>query len=254
MALVACVALLFSSCESPTTNTGGGTGGGDNTITISGTITQNGVAAAGVTVYLSSAASKTTTTGADGKYAFSGLEAVGQVMQIRFLITPSRFGTAFSPSNYEVRGASKTDANFAASAALYGTEEGSIVAPFTAGNQSGGTFNLADQFGNVILMDFASDDSPLCKERAQKAEALYQKYKNRGFTYVLIVIKGSAASWASTYGLTFPVLDDNSQTIYNAFRRSSIPLPIILDRNMTIRYKVEGFDLTGIEDWLNRLL
>ena len=247
------VVLSFPGCKTPTTNAGGG--GTDNTITVGGIITQNGVTMAGVTVYLSWAGSKTTTTGADGKYSFAGLDALGQgSMLIRYIITPSRVGTAFSPSNYEVGGVSKTDANFTASSAFYGTEAGSIVAPFTARNQSGGSFNLADHFGSVILMDFAADGDASCQENAKKAEALYQKYKNRGFTYILIVIQGSAASWASTYGLTFPVLDDNAQLIYSAFRKSSIPFPHILDRNMTIRYKIEGFNQTGIEDLLNRFL
>ncbi len=251
LALAVCVVFSCPGCKNPTTNPGGVDT--EVTVTFSGIITQNGAPLAGVTVYLSWAGSKTTTTGADGKYSFGGLDATGYG-RIRFFITPARIGTAFSPSNYEVGGMSKTDANFTASPASYGTEAGSIVAPFTAANQSGGSFNLADHFGRVILMDFASDGSAPCQERAQKAEALYQKYKNRGFTYILIVIQGSAASWASTYGLTFPVLDDNAQMVYSAFRKSSIPLPIILDRNMTIRYKVEGFNQTDIEYLLNQLL
>ncbi len=253
IALSSCIALACPGCKSPTTHTGGVDA--EVKITFGGTITQNGAPMAGVTVYLSWAGSMTTTTGADGKYAFSGLDASGgNNMRIRFFITPSRIGTAFSPSFCEVGGTSKDDANFTASPASYGTEPGEIVAPFTAANQSGGVFNLADHFGKVILMDFAADGTALCEETAKKAEALFQKFKNRGFIYVLIVIQGSPASWASTYGLTFPVLDDNAQAIYGAFRRSTVPLPIILDRNMTVRSKAESFNQFDIENLLNQLL
>lgn len=253
LGLAACVAFsFFAACKNDATNGGGG--GGSSTITISGTITQGGAAQAGVTVYLSWGASKTAVTGADGKYSFAGLEATGGTGLIRYYITPSRNGTGFSPSNYEVVGATKSDANFTASAASYGSEAGSIMANFTAKNQSGGNFNLSEQFGNVVLIDFTADWCLPCREKAQTAEAFYQKFKGRGFTYVLIVIEGSPSSWASTYGLSFPVLDDNTQKIYNMYRKSSIPLPHILDRNFTIRYKVEGFNQAEVEDMLNRLL
>ena len=242
---------FFAACKNDATDGGNG-GGGSSTITISGTITQGGAAQAGVTVYLSWGASKTTMTGADGKYSFSGLEATGGT-GYRYYITPSRAGTAFSPSNYQAS-ATKSDANFTASAASYGSEVGSIMANFTAKNQSGGTVNLSERFGDVVLIDFTADWCVPCREKAEKAEAFYQKYKNRGFTYILIVIEGSPASWASTYGLTFPVLDDNTQKIYNMYRKSSIPLPHILDRNFTIRYKVEGFNQAEVEDMLNKLL
>jgi cytochrome c biogenesis protein CcmG/thiol:disulfide interchange protein DsbE len=245
LSLAACVAFSFAACKNATTDGGGG--GGGSTITLGGTITQGGAAQAGVTVYLSWGASKTAVTGADGKYSFTGLTA-GQ-----YYITPSRAGTAFSPSNY-LASATKTDANFTASAASYGSEVGSIMANFTAKNQSGGTVNLSDRFGDVVLIDFTADWCVPCREKAQTAEAFYQKYKGRGFTYILIVIEGSPSSWASTYGLTFPVLDDNTQKIYNMYRKSSIPLPHILDRNFTIRYKVEGFNQAEVEDMLNKLL
>lgn len=252
LGLIASIALSSAGCKSATTDTGGG---GGSTITISGAITQGGAAQAGVTVFLSWGASKTTTTAADGKYSFAGLEAAAQgTARIRYLVTPSRIGTAFSPANYEVSGATKTDANFTASTATVGSEVGQIAANFTAKDQKGATFNLNDNHGDVILMDFTADWCVPCRAKAEHAEEFYQKYKSQGFRYVLIVIEGSPSSWASTYGLTFPVLDDNSQKIYNIFRKSSIPLPHILDRNMNIVYKVEGWNQSEVEDWLRRLL
>jgi len=246
LGLIACVALSFAACKSAATDGTGG--GGSTTITLGGTITQGGAAQAGVTVFLSWGASKTTTTGADGKYQFTNL-AAGQ-----YRITPSRLGTAFSPSYYDAVSATKSDANFAASAAAYGSEVNQIAAGFTAKDQKGNTFNFNDNHGNIILMDFTADWCVPCRAKAEHAEEFYQKYKAQGFTYVLVVIEGSPASWASTYGLTFPVLDDNTQKIYNIFRKSSIPLPHILDRNMNILYKVEGWNQAEVEDWLKKLL
>jgi hypothetical protein len=41
--------------------------------------------------------------------------------------------------------------------------------------------------------------------------------------------------------LTFPVLDDTSAGIWAIYGEGYVPLNIILDRNMTIRYKTAGY-------------
>jgi peroxiredoxin len=56
-----------------------------------------------------------------------------------------------------------------------------------------------------------------------------------------ILIDGSTAAWASQYGLTFPVLDDDAETLWAIYGEGYIPLNIVLDRNMTIRYKTAGY-------------
>jgi peroxiredoxin len=233
-----------TACKKSSTPTGPTSG----TIELGGTITMGGQAQAGVTVYLSWGASKSTATGADGKFSFKDLPA-GQ-----YLVTPSKAGTGFSPSNYEVGSTGRTDLNFSAAAASFGSGVGQIAANFAAKDQNGNTLNLYDYHGKVVLMDFTADWCVPCRAKAEHAEEFYQQYKDRGFIYILVLIDGDPAVWAHTYGLTFPIIDDRSQVIYNIFRQTSIPLPHVLDRNMTIRYKVEGWNQGEVEDWLKKLL
>ena len=107
---------------------------GTTTYSISGTV--SGAVSSGVTMTLSGAASKTTTTGTGGTYTFSSL-ANGT-----YTVTPSLSGYAFSPtsSSVTISGANKSGINFTASS----TGCGAIVVisqVFGGGGNSGAYYN-----------------------------------------------------------------------------------------------------------------
>jgi peroxiredoxin len=220
---------------SPTSPSGGGL------LTFSGVITSAGQPMAGVDVYLSSGASRKTSSAADGKFSFSDLPSQN------YVITPSKVGFTFSPSNYEVGSSSRTDLNFSGQLATTGTDVGNIATNFTAKDQNENFVSLYDSHGKVVLLDFTADWCTDCRAKAETAEEFYQKYKDKGFAYILVVIEGNPSTWATAYKLTFPVLDDNSQAIYSLYRKAGLPLPHVLDRNMTIRYKKEGWNKAEVE-------
>ncbi len=63
------------------------------------------------------------------------------------------------------------------------------------------------------------------------------------------MIEGSAKDWASRFNLNFPVLDDNALQqwkVYGYNQGFAVPLNIVLDRNMTIRYKRGGYSESEI--------
>ena len=238
------VLTLLPSCSSDPTGPDGAT------VDLGGRITSSGSPLAGVDVYLSWGASKKTVTGADGRFSFPQLAAGS------YFVTPSKPGLAFVPSNFVAGTATRTDLDAVASAATTGTSLNSIARDFTANDQNGTPVTLSTYHGQVVLLDFTADWCTVCREKAQTAEAFYQLYKDRGFMYILVVIEGSAAVWSQTYGLTFPVLDDNGHAIYDHYQMTpgSLPLPHVLDRNMTIRYKTEGWNKAEVEDLIKKLL
>jgi peroxiredoxin len=217
-------------------------------ITFRGSITSGGAKLSGVPVYLSQDVSKSAVTDANGEFSFTGISGS------EFVITPSLTNTAFSPSNYELGSQSRTDLVFTVQPASFGSTVGAIAANFSASNQSGGNTSLYQLFGKVILIDFSADWCGPCRDEAGRAEALYQAYKGKGFEMMTILISGSPALWASTYNLTFPVLDDTSTSLWAVYGEGYIPLNIVLDRNMTIRYKAAGYDEAAITAVIKKYL
>jgi peroxiredoxin len=131
---------------------------------------------------------------------------------------------------------------------------GDTAADFTAKDQNNQDVSLYDHSGKVILFDFSADWCGPCRDEMPHLEELYNEYKERGFQVITLLISGDPSTWAQTYNLTFPVLDDNNESIWDAYGEGYVPLNIVVDRNYVIGYKVAGFDETAIRAIIEQYL
>jgi peroxiredoxin len=135
-----------------------------------------------------------------------------------------------------------------------GTEVGNRAVDFTAKDQNGNNVSLYDYSGKVILVDFSANWCGPCRNEASHLEDLYDEYKERGFQIITILTSGDPKEWADDYKLSFPVLDDNNEAIWGQYGEGYVPLNMILDRDMVIKYKAAGYDETRIRSLIEGYL
>jgi peroxiredoxin len=135
-----------------------------------------------------------------------------------------------------------------------GIKVGNLAVDFTAKDQNGNNVSLSDYSGQVILVNMSADWCGPCRDEATHLEALYDEYKQSGFQIITVLTSGHPLEWAHDYQLSFPVLDDNSEDIWGQYGEGYVPLNMILDRNMVIKYKTAGYDEAEIRDLIVRYL
>jgi peroxiredoxin len=130
---------------------------------------------------------------------------------------------------------------------LSGNQVGDTAIDFRLTDQNGIARTLSNYIANVILLDISATWCPPCQSEASVAESLYQEYKDAGFTIITVlqdsdIAVSDCATWATTYGLTFPVLADINQEVWNSYNEDNyIPLNIVIDKDFVIRYKQYGY-------------
>jgi peroxiredoxin len=135
-----------------------------------------------------------------------------------------------------------------------GTKFGDLAVNFTAKDQNDNDVSLYDYSGKVILVDMSADWCGPCRSEASHLENLYDEYKQRGFQIITTLISGDPSDWAKEYGLSFPVLDDHNESIWDQYGEGYVPLNLVIDREKVIRYKEAGYDEAAIKAVIEKYL
>jgi len=135
---------------------------------------------------------------------------------------------------------------------------------FTFEDQHGNDWNLYDNYGKVIVLDFSTMWCHWCKVAAGTVQTHMDTYGSHDFVWVTVLVDdvtgGSvevleAEAWADTYGITSaPVLAADRSiidlTAEDGFPVSSWPTMVIVDREMNISQGILGWSEEQMVEWI----
>jgi len=118
---------------------------------------------------------------------------------------------------------------------------GDAAPEFSVMDTTGSTVALGQFKGKVVVLYFWTNSC--CRDTVKLIEPLYGKYREKGLALLAFDVGDSgetAASYAKSNGLTFPVLADERGEIFRQYRLLGFPTVLLLDKNGVIRQIVPG--------------
>ena len=127
-------------------------------------------------------------------------------------------------------------------------ESGASPPDFQLETLTGDTARLSDHLGkDVVLVDFWATFCEPCLASMPHLDALYKKYKDKGFVVLGVSIDGpdsiaQVRSEVQKLGVTFPILLDQETRVVSLYNpKTSAPYSVLIGRNGRIRQKREGY-------------
>ncbi len=159
---------------------------------------------------------------------------------------------------YSRRAACTLGAAALALAVLAGAAAGAVQsrpAPdFTLPSAAGQNLRLAEQRGNVVMLNFWASWCGPCKREMPQLNRLYGKYHSAGFVLLGVNVDEdprNAIGASSRLGVQFPVLFDAAQKVSRLYELRTMPSTVLIDRDGKVRYVHLGYK-DGYEDDYDR--
>jgi peroxiredoxin len=132
---------------------------------------------------------------------------------------------------------------------LAGTAQAAVApqatAPdFTLRSLEGRNLRLAEQRGQVVLVNFWATWCGPCKQEMPHLNRLYDKYRSSGFVLLGVNVDEDArqaSGTAAKFGLHFPVLFDADKAVVKLYDLNSMPATVLIDRDGKVRYLHRGY-------------
>jgi peroxiredoxin len=115
---------------------------------------------------------------------------------------------------------------------------------FTLRRLDGPNLRLAEQRGQVVLVNFWATWCGPCRQELPQLDRLYEKYRSAGFVLLGVNVDDDAARAAGIarqLGLRFPVLFDADKSVSRLYELQSMPATVLIDRDGRVRYLHRGY-------------
>jgi cytochrome c biogenesis protein CcmG, thiol:disulfide interchange protein DsbE len=124
-------------------------------------------------------------------------------------------------------------------------QAGFVAPDFTLSTATGETYTLSDLKGQAVLVNMWATWCPPCRAEMPAMENMYQEYKDQGF--MVLAVNNTfqdnpfeIAAFTAEYGLTFPILLDETGDTARAYQVRSLPSSYFINRQGVITEVVIG--------------
>jgi cytochrome c biogenesis protein CcmG, thiol:disulfide interchange protein DsbE len=110
---------------------------------------------------------------------------------------------------------------------------------FAIPTYDGGEFDLNNQKGKIVVVNFWASWCGPCRDEAPALEAVWQKYQDRGVVVVGVGYsdtESKAKEFIQEYGLTYPNGPDVGTRISEMYHIQGVPETFIIDQNGEIAH------------------
>ena len=115
---------------------------------------------------------------------------------------------------------------------------------FTLKAMSGKNLKLAEQRGQIIVLNFWASWCGPCRKEMPVLQKFYDKYQDLGVSVWGVNVEQenqAGRDFLADLDLSFPIFFDDSNTISENYQVEAMPTTVILDRNGIIRYTFKGY-------------
>lgn len=121
---------------------------------------------------------------------------------------------------------------------------------FTLKNSTGANVRLAEQRGQVVMLNFWASWCGPCRQEMPLLDGISKKYSKMGFVLYGINVEQDntdAKKMLKDLGVTFPILFDTESKLSSLYSVEAMPTSVIIDKKGQIRYIDKGYK-PGDED------
>ena len=115
---------------------------------------------------------------------------------------------------------------------------------FTLKSNDGSNLRLAEQRGNVVMLNFWASWCGPCKQEMPLLDDLHKRYSRAGFTVIGVNVEqdtNAAKSVLKNIPVSFPVLFDTTSKVSKLYDVSAMPTTVMIDRDGNVRYQHKGY-------------
>jgi len=142
-------------------------------------------------------------------------------------------------------GISADPSGTSAAARVAAPQAGFPAPDFTLKTPAGDLYTLSALRGQPVLVNLWATWCPPCRAEMPAIQQLYEEYKDRGL--VVLAVNSTVqddplaiAPFVKEYGLTFPILLDETGEVSQAYELRSLPSSFFINRDGTINEVVIG--------------